>query len=183
MNNDSVPEKSTKSKKLIAWIIFLLIVVSIAVGAVICWKSFFNNSPVLTPDFAPEQEEKYAENIGDNGDAKLPQPEGGGAVSLTYSTNVDVDLDKNKAYLFFGNPTKSNQDMLLQIVVQDNIIAQSGKLVPGKQVYKLDLLKDAASKLTSGGYNGKFIILYYQKDTGEKTVVNTEIPVTINVNV
>ena len=181
MDNELKPTKNQLAKKIFAGVILFLILLGIVAGTIICWNAIFNNSPILTPDFALSQEEKYAENIGNDNDSKLPQPEGGGAVSLTYSTDISISLTEEKAYLYFENPTKSNQDMILQIVIQDTIVAQSGKLVPGKQVYKLDLLKNAASKLSPGGYNGKFVILYYQKDTGEKAVINTDIPVTINV--
>lgn len=61
------------------------------------------------------------------------------------------------------------------------MIAQSGTILPGKQIEKLDLLEDAAAKLQPGGYNGEFVVLYYQPDTHEKTIVNTEIPVNITV--
>ena len=35
--------------------------------------------------------------------------------------------------------------------------------------------------LSPGGYEGKFIVLYYDPDSGEKAMVNTEIPITVNV--
>ena len=181
MGNDLDVNKNSNSKKLVAWIVAIVIIIGIVVGAVLCWNRFLNNTPTLSPDFAPKQEEKYAESMGDENDAKLPQSEGGGAVSLTYSTDVTINLKDQKAYLYFGNPTKSNQDMLLQIVVHDTVMAQSNTLVPGKQINKIDLIKDAASKLEPGGYNGKFVILYYQKDTGEKAAINTDIPVKITV--
>lgn len=85
------------------------------------------------------------------------------------------------AELYFVNPGKSNQDMVLQLVIQDEVVARSGKISPGKQVHKLELLEDAAKKLQSGGYEGKFTVLYYQPDSGEKSIVNTEIPVNITV--
>lgn len=36
-------------------------------------------------------------------------------------------------------------------------------------------------RLTAGGYNGKFIVLYYDRTSGEKAMINTEIPVTVTV--
>lgn len=107
--------------------------------------------------------------------------QGGGAVSLTYSTKVTVTLDDGMASVYFANPSKSNQDMVLQLVVQDVILAQSGRLSPGKQLDTLELLEGAASRLQPGGYNGQFVVLFYQPDTGEKTIVNTEIPVDVTV--
>jgi hypothetical protein len=58
---------------------------------------------------------------------------------------------------------------------------QSGRITPGNKVNSLALLKDAEKKLTKGGYDGKFVVLYYNQDTGEKAILKTEIPVTVTV--
>ena len=165
------------------WILLLLLLLLLLLAAVsvTIWALFFRSAPTLSPDYAPRQNEQYAEDIGDNDDSKLTQSEGGGAVSITYTTNVDIDLSKGIAELYFANPTKSNQDMVLQIVKKDVVIAQSGTISPGKQISRLDLLKEAPSMLSAGGYDGSFKVLYYQPDTHEKTIVNTEIPVHITV--
>ncbi len=173
-------EKDKNGKKRLLLLLLLLLLLIIAVSVTI-WALFFRSTPTLTPDYAPRQEEKYAEDIGDNNESKMSQAKGGGAVSLTYTTNVEIDLSSNVADLYFANPSKSNQDIVLQIVVKDVIIAQSGTISPGKQISKLSLLSDAAAKLSAGGYNGEFKVLYYQPDTHEKTIVNTEIPVNITV--
>lgn len=172
--------ESKGKKKWLLILLLLLLILAIAVGVTI-WALFFRSEPTLAPDYAPRQEERYAEDIGDDGDQKLDQAEGGGAVSLTYTTQVNVDLSEEQATLFFANPSKSNQDMVPRIVVQDVVIAQSGTISPGKQIEKLDLLEETAAKLQTGGYNGQFVVLYYQPDTREKTIVNTEIPVNITV--
>lgn len=163
-------------------ILLLLLITVIAVGVTIWALVFRDTAPALTPDYAPQQEETNAEPIGDEEDEKLEAEEGGGAVSLSYSNEADISLSAGTAELFFANPTKSTQDMVLQIVVQDEIIVQSGLLKPGNQVTTLELLDGAAEKLSAGGYEGKFAVLYYDPDTGEKAVVNTEIPVTITVS-
>lgn len=179
MENQATQEKQEKTKTRLRFLLLLLILL-IAIGVSV-WALFFRTVPTLAPDYAPQQEEKYAQDIGDNGKEKLDQAKGGGAVSLTYSTKVDIDLSKKQATIMFQNPSESNQSMVVQLVVQDTVIAQSGKLSPGKKTEKIDLLENAVGQLQPGGYEGKFIVLYYQPDTGEKTVVNTEIPVNITV--
>lgn len=163
-------------------ILLLLLITAIAVGVTV-WALFFRDtSPALAPDYAPRQEEANAEPIGDETDEKLEAEEGGGAVSLSYSDQVSISLSGGTASLFFANPTKSTQDMVLQLVIQDEVIVQSGLLKPGNQVTALELLDGEAEKLSAGGYDGKFAVLYYDPDTGEKAVVNTEIPVEITVS-
>ena len=171
-------KKDRRSKYLI---LLLLLITLIAVGVTV-WALFFRDTrPVLTPDYAPQETEAHAETIpGDSGD-KLEQPQGGGSVSLTYTKQVTIDLSDEKVSLLFANPGKSNQNMVLQIIIQDEIIVQSGTLTPGNQVTTLDLLDGAAKMLSAGIYEGKFNVLYYYQDTGEKAIVNTEIPITITV--
>lgn len=173
-SNTQQEDKKKKKKLLIFLILFILLDIILLVV-------LLGTHTTLAPDYAPVNEEKYAEDIGDDGDKKLDQAEGGGAVSLTYSTDVDISFDKKLATLFFANPSKSNQDMVLQIVVHDVVVAQSGTISPGKQIGKMDLLSSGARKLQAGGYDGKFVVLYYQPDTHEKTIVNTDIPVKITV--
>ncbi len=160
----------------------LLCITFVAVGITV-WALFFreSSSPTLTPDYAPHEMEQNAEAIPDDNGDKMENPEGGGSVSLTYSNKVTIDLSDKAASLYFANPGKSNQDMVVQIAIQDTIILQSGTLTPGQQVKLLDLLEGAEEMLQPGGYEGKFIVLYYDQTSGEKAMVNTEIPITINV--
>lgn len=174
-------QTAEKKKDKTKWLILLLaLITAIAVGVSI-WALVFREpaKDTLAPDYAPVEEEKNAEDMGEEAGEKLEQPEGGGAVSLSYSMDVSIDLSEKEVTLMFANPAESNQDMVLQIVIQETEVAQSGRLVPGKQVTKLTLSDDA--KLQAGTYEGKFVASYYQQDSGEKAILNTEIPVTITV--
>ena len=172
-----------KSRSWLIILVILLLLIAIVAVCVTIWAIFFREAEpvILTPDYAPQEEEKNAEDIPNDSDDKLEAPEGGGAVSLSYSKVVSIDISDNAASLYFGNPGKSTQDMVLQIVVQDRVLAQSGRLTPGHQVSKLDLEDGMAALLSPGGYEGKFVVLFYNQETGEKAMVNTEIPLTINV--
>ena len=175
-NNEN--KKKDKSK----WLILLLLLITLVAVCVTIWALFLRgNGPALAPDYAPQETEEHAEPIPDDSDEKLEAPDGGGSVSLSYSNKVTIDLSDEAALLYFANPGKSTKDMLLQISIQDTVILQSGILNPGQQVKKLDLMEGAEKKLSTGGYEGKFIIFYYDQTSGEKAMVNTEIPITISV--
>lgn len=185
MKEDAKSSKSKDKSKLIIIIILLMVILAmtaILVSIIIVLKGSRNNSGVLPPDYAPESTEEYMETDKIRGDeTKLPQAEGGGAVSITYSTDVTIDLSDKQATLLVGNPIKSNKDMIVQLVIQDNLIIQSGRITPGHRVKKLDLAAGAAELLKPGGYDGNFRFYYYDPDTGEKAMVNTNIPVKITV--
>ena len=142
-----------------------------------------NNQGVLTPDYPLPPVDPGAEDIeGDQDTEKLESENGGGAVGLIYMVTADLNLSTGKITFLFGNPTRSNQNMVLSIVVQDTIIARSGLLEPGKQVTKLDISEEARTKITQAGvYEGKFTIDNYNPLTGEKAIVDVQIPITITV--
>ena len=171
-------EKKDKRSRLL--ILLLLLLLLIALG-IILWMLFFRQEKQLTPDYAPRQEDKYAQSMDDGNGEKLPQSQGGGAVSLMYGVDVTIDRAGGTASLLFGNPSESNQDIVIQLVVQDVVLAQSDRLVPGKQLRTMELLEGAAERLQSGAYNGKLVVLFYQPDSGEKAIVNTEIQVDVTV--
>ena len=179
MNQDKKLNKTTI-------IIAILAVITVAALCVTMWALFLrepddSNKVILAPDYAPQNKEENAETIPDDTSDKMENPEGGGAVSLTYSNEVTIDISDKAAALYFANPGKSNQDMVIQIAIRDTVILQSGTLSPGNQVKLLNLLEGAEEMLQPGGYEGKFIVLYYAQTSGEKSMVNTEIPITINV--
>lgn len=156
-----------------------------ALAAVTCvsvcvalWALFGRGpTPVLPPDEAPAAEEN-ALPTGDDSGEKMDQPEGGGAVNITYSNQVSISLSEGTAQLFFSNPSRSNQSMVLEIVIQGTTVVQSGTLAPGNQVETLPLLD--AAKLSPGGYEGKFHVVFYDED-GRQAMLNTEIPISITV--
>lgn len=140
--------------------------------------------PVIAPEFAPQETDDNAQALVSESDTdKMEHEEGGGAVSLTYSNEVTVYLDSNEIKLLFQNPSRSTQDIVLQLIVVSGdtevVIAQSEKLPPGYMLQKMELLDTAT--LSAGTYTGRFNALYYNPETGERAIVNTNIPVTITV--
>lgn len=176
-----MPQQNSRDKQNL--LIFILLLITVTAVCVTVWALFFREPDVmLAPDYAPLDTEEHAQPIpNDSGGQTAAQP-GSGSVSLTYSNEVIIDLSRKTAALLFANPGRSNQDMVLQLVIQDTVILQSGRITPGNQVTTLELTGDAAGMLSPGGYEGSFLIFYYDMASGEKAIVNTEIPISITVN-
>ena len=105
-----------------------------------------------------------------------------GTVGLIYSNQIVIDLSEETAIILFANPTKSNQEATLQAVIQDMVIFQSGRIPPGYQVTRQALFPEAADKLSNGKQEGKFIVSYYEPESSNNAVVNTEIPVSVVIS-
>ncbi len=177
-------QKEEQKKKKGIWIVVaLLLVVTLAAVGVAVWAVFFRTQTpdVIAPDYAPQELEENAEPIENDSTEKLDAPAGGGAVTLMYQNGVSVDLSEETATFLYGNPGESTMDILLQIVIQDRVIAQSGRLEPGNQVTQLNLLDGVAEQLEPGGYDGKYVLSFYDRENSEKSALNTEIPVSVTV--
>ena len=94
----------------------------VAVGVAV-WALFFRDpSPAPAPDIAPPVEDNALPTGEDDGD-KLPQAQGGGAVNITYSDQVAVCLETRTVSLRFANPARSNQSMVVRLVLGELVAA------------------------------------------------------------
>jgi len=136
--------------------------------------------PGITPDYPAPPVDEGAEDVEDNED-KLDAPEGGGAVGMIYSNEVEIDLSDKKATLLFANPNRSTHNVSVQLVVQDVVLAESGLLTPAKRITSLDV-KDGVT-IPEGVYaqNAKFVVRFYDPETNACSIVNSEIVVTVTV--
>ena len=164
--------------------VMMIILLFITAGALAtaAWALFFRQSQAPLPlDYAPVAVESNAEKIPNDNAELTESDDGGGFVSLLYSDEMTVDLAQKCVFLQFGNPGSSNQDAVLQILLEDQVIVQSGRLTPGKQVTKLDISNEVIAILSSGIYNGELQIAYYDHQNAEKAMINTVLPVLITV--
>lgn len=162
--------KKEKRRKLL--IILLIIGILICVGITI-WAVFFrkNDSTEDYPQKKIEQNQKPIE--GDNSE-KMDSTEGGGAINVTYSTEITASLSENKVTLYYANPYASNQNVSIQVMVDEVVIAESDLINPGNQVNELTLKKEAKSQLKAGGYDAQIVVQAYHPETGEKSMVDTK---------
>lgn len=164
------------------WIPILLSAAAVCACGIGVWAIFFRTPTVLTPDYAPASDEENAELITDEEDTeKLESSKGGGAISISYSVDIAISLSNQTVALYYANPSSSNQNTIVQLIIQDNVIAESGIMKPGTQVTQLSLENDVSSKLAAGGYDGLLRISSYDPDTGEKAIMTSDIAITAAV--
>ena len=178
----TVKEENHKRRKALIVIIIILIPLLIA-SLWMLWDSPpAEEKPIMVPDYAPENSEPYAEVIpGDTGEFK--ESNGGGSVTLNFSDSVVVDLSKETVSLFFANPKRSTHDLILQVIVKEEVIAQSELIPAGYQIETLDLIPGISDQLQTGGYDASFMVHYYDQNSKARAIINTNIPVRIQVKV
>lgn len=171
-----------KEAKKFNWIyLILILLIVVCVGIIIAL--LVKNEKTLTPDFAPGTIDTNAIKEESSGD-KMNNTGGGGAVSLSYSNIVAVNTEKKDIKMYFKNPSKSRESIVLELIIkqkdEEYILAKSDLLPPGYALYNMQL--DTKTKMPAGGYNGIFRITYYDEETGAKQIVNTEIEVSVEVS-
>ncbi len=161
----------------------LLLTVTVCAVAVTIWTLFHRpKNVILIPDYAPVETEAHAEPLPGDKQNPTESSANGGFVSLIYSNTAAINLEDRSISLLFGNPGNSNQDMVIQIIIQDTLIVQSGRITPGHQVTRLDLPETVNEYLQPGGYEGTLCVHYYSMENAEKALVTTDIPIQITVN-
>ena len=177
---------------IILLLILLLLLLLFAGGAYAHSLNLFDlfrkkpSGVVLEPDYPSMSMEFNAEKIiGDDDGEKLEAPTGGGSVEIVFSGKVVVNRGNQSVNLYYENPARSTQNVVVQVIVdapeeKQYLLAQSGILEPGYRVSTLDMNGDDVT-LSPGGYDGRLKLLFYDPETGERAVVDTDIPVTIEV--
>lgn len=171
------------TKKQLAIIIAVLTLALTASVTITVWVLFFgdNVGTPITPDYPPQSTEQNQKPLeGDDGE-KMESPKGGGAINVTYTTNVTVDLSENKVTLLYANPQASNQNVAILIMVDDLVVAKSDLITPGHGVDTLSLEKYAQERLVAGGYDGELVIRAYNPETNEKAMVDAKGKIEITV--
>lgn len=140
---------------------------------------------VLAPDYPQVEQEPNAFPSNDD-QTQMEAAENGGAVAIIYSDQVIYDLASGQLTLMYTNPSSSTASVIVQIIVYgpdgaEYLLAQSGAMEPGYGITTLDNDLDSNVILGQGGYSGVMRLLFYNSITGERAIVNTEIPVDITV--
>ena len=168
--------KQNKSNKLI----FLLSTLVVLCISTIIYLVFFDKKEVA--DYPEGIIDENVIKVEDNSE-KMDKSSGGGAVSLVYSKEVNVDLNSKKVSINFKNPSKSTQSIVLELLVkqgeEDIVLAKTDRIPPGYSIKEMKL--NSTVTMEKGKYAGFYNVMYYDEKTEEKAIVNTNIPVEIDV--
>lgn len=184
----NAPKSGENNKNLVrilsAVLLVLLIVVILLLLRSCQGQSPAGPSKVLEPDYPQMTEDPNADTIPDDDSEKPVVSNGGGSVTISFMDNVTYSLSTGELSLYYQNPNASTHNVVVQVILESGedeyLLAQSGILTPGHQVTALQA--DAgAPQLSVGGYNGKLKLLFYDPETGERAIVDTDIPCTVSV--
>ncbi len=175
-----------KSRKMIAVIITAIVLLTFAVVAsvVLMTRDEKPSGEVLEPDYEHVKPDHNAQTIpGETTGASTDAPQGGGSMSLVYSDQVIVYLDSGKVGLHYQNPSSSSHSIVVQIIIprgdEQYLVAESGGINPGYMLTEMTLNENI--QLSEGVYKGIMKLWFFDPETGDRAVVDTNIPVEITV--
>ena len=177
---------SLGTHQLIKILIGVLAVNIILIPILLLRNSGGSNDPVvLEPDYPTISQEPNALPIeSDSAEDRPTVNEGGGSVTIAFMDNITYNPATGQLSLFYQNPGVSTHNAVVQVILvreeEEYLLSQSGILAPGYQVTSLQASEDAP-QLSPGGYEGKLRLLFYDIETGERSIVDTDIPCTVTV--
>ena len=141
-----------------------------------------NNDRFLVPDYPPQEADPNQSPMENEPGGTLETEVGGTGVNITYTTTAKAYLSDSKVELYCANPSKSLQDMVITLVVDDVIICRSQRVTPGNQIKSLALDEEAKEVLAEGTYtNAQFLIGCYDPETSEKAALELAVDVDLTV--
>jgi|GEM_PF-1622089 len=135
------------------------------------------------PEIAPKKDENAENTV--SGPFPGNTSGEGGSVTLEYTDQVVISKSTGIVNMHFKNPITSNQDMVIQIAIQgkngEYIIMQSDRICPGYILRTTKAEEKILNVTPIGKYDGFYYIYYYNMNTGNRAVINTQIPIEITV--
>jgi hypothetical protein len=152
----------------------------LALGAVVGIMLFGDEEPPpMTPDESYEQLDPGIEPFPEQPNQSEQQlPVGNRVASFVCEEQIRVDLAGEVVELMFANPSRSEQNVVIELWVRDVTVARSGRIEPGYRITSLPLLAD--HRLVQGIYAAQIKIYLYDPTGGEQTM-QMSVPVTLTV--
>ena len=192
MSKDATNPSGTQTKKrsgLIMTLVAVLLVLIIIIILLLLKSCGTGEAPsgpgILEPDYPNMSMDPGAEPIESEPEGEAPTvSQGGGSVTISFKDQVTYSLSTGKISMFYQNPKISTHNVVVQMILvhgeDEYLLGQSGVLTPGYQVTSMTV-DSGAPQLSAGGYDGKIRLRFYDPETGERAIVDTDIPCTITV--
>lgn len=161
-------------------LLFLLLLFGLGAGILLAalLLALLLQPEVQEMDNAMPEPDQYIEVLDDNTGETAPPLDGGGTVSMIYKLKAELNLSTGDISMYFQNPSNSNHDVVLNMYVvsgdQQIKIATSGRLPAGAGLYTMEFDKSSA-KLKEGQYEALYRVAYYNPETGERALVESDI--------
>lgn len=153
--------------------------------ALIVWMMF--NPPLPPDDYVPVMADT---SIIPNEDADIVERTNENKASYEVPKTLKVDAAtltaKSEPYVIKNPNRGANYDFVAVLYMTDSSghdveVYRSGRIPVGYHIENLTLSPPDGSALAAGDYSAKMVFSFYQHDTGEKGMVDSTVPITIEI--
>jgi hypothetical protein len=111
-------------------------------------------------------------------------PELAHSLSFTFNETLYINTGTRSCILDFTNPSGNTNSLVIELSLEDTdgnrtVIAKSGAILPGYRLESLTLGENV--QLDAGEYSGYITLFPYDTTTNNKSMVETELPVSLVV--
>ena len=100
--------------------------------------------------------------------------------SFRFNETIRIDSEKGRCYLDLKNPSTSSNKLVAVLFADDGtIMAESGGIDPCFGLEYLTLNENGYEKINSGATTGKIVLTAYDKNTNDKAMIDSSLPVTL----
>ena len=144
---------------------------------IVCW-CLLTAEPKGPTEIAPYNPLPPVDQSAIKTEETAQQPVDGGqkVVRMQYTAAAVIDISEGSILVDMTNPGNSTQAMILELYISsddgDIKIAESGLIPSGHALPKMQMIENVVI-LHEGLYHGKFLLSYYDPNTGEKAIVNS----------
>ena len=174
----NMDDKKRKILTIALFALLALLIIGIIVVCLILNGGDNDDANKIVPDYPPQATDPNQSPMENDPGGVLETSEGGAGVNLTYTATATAHLSEGVVKLYYANPSKSTQDMVVTLVLDNEnneIVCRSQRITPGNQVNELPLDESIKDLLEVGaGYNAKYVVGCYNPETSEKAIVELE---------
>lgn len=158
---------------LIVLLLFLIVGVALACVLIVGNPSVQEVEQIV-PAYPPKETDPNQSPMEGDPGGEIETQAGQDAMNITYGEKAVADLSSGTVSFYYANPSRSNVDVVVSLVVADKVICQSQRITPGHQISKLAILDNARGVLQVGGYDAKFVVGCYDPETNAKDLIEVE---------
>lgn len=166
--------KKVKVKRVISMILLILTLVIIVLAI---W--LLMNKQVTVMNYNVPPKDVNAVKVKGDTPVTVDVEDGKDYGEVTWMQDVELSISGKIATFYFQNPSTSQLNMVVHLVVGDKELAASNLIEPG---YELTKITDVdTSGLEPGVYDGVIRADNYNPETNERSIMATEMEVKVNI--
>lgn len=167
-------DEQKKKQRIINSLFLLLLMLGLVFGGIGIWQGWFQADSRLFNLVELDLNAKRMEN-----EVEVDTDNDMIDASFIVGQDVTVDVSDDVVQFYYVNPAESSHDTVISLVVDDKVIAESGRVRPGYGLTEIDGVD--IQGLDYGTYDGTLEMVYYNPETGVRGMTTGSVAVKVSI--